>query len=153
MSQEEQIKLQKVWAVEIEVLERKLRLWSEHGAQGSPRFREAVERKQLLESEMENSKKLQALKAGADAEEKRKGMVSKEAASKPKSSIGQNIDRLRKECGWSFDTLAKQTGIDKKQILSHVNKGTKPHPRIMKEYAQAFTKELGSHITVADLEK
>lgn len=69
------------------------------------------------------------------------------------AGTGPNIDRLRKECGWSFDQLAKETGIDKKLILSHVNKGTKPHPRIMKEYAQAFTKKLGRQITIAALEK
>ncbi len=82
-----------------------------------------------------------------EAEEKREGTPSAQVRT------GQNIDRLRKECGWSFDVLADKTGIDKKLTLSHVNKGTKPGPRIMKEYAQAFTKELGRQVSVADLEK
>jgi DNA-binding XRE family transcriptional regulator len=69
------------------------------------------------------------------------------------SQPGQNINRMRKECGWSFDELARQTGIDKKSILSHVHKKSKPHPRIMKEYAQAFSKALDRPISVADLEK
>jgi hypothetical protein len=68
------------------------------------------------------------------------------------TAIGRNIDRLRKECGWSFDDLAAQTGIDKKLILSHVNKGTKPTPRILKDYAQAFSKSLVRKITAPDLE-
>jgi hypothetical protein len=72
---------------------------------------------------------------------------------KPKSPIGRNIDRLRKECGWSFDDLVDKTGIDKKNILAHVNEGRKPRPRTMKEYAQAFSKEQQREITVAELEK
>jgi hypothetical protein len=67
--------------------------------------------------------------------------------------VGKNIDTLRKECGWSFDKLAGETGIDKKSILAHVNKGTRPRPRILKEYAQAFSKALGRNITAPDLEK
>ena len=69
------------------------------------------------------------------------------------TAIGRNIDTLRKECGWSFDQLAEATGIDKKSILSHVNKGARPIPRILKEYAQAFSKALGRKITAPDLEK
>ena len=69
------------------------------------------------------------------------------------SRIGQNIDALRLECGWSFDKLAEETGIDKKLILSHVNKGAKPIPRILKEYAQAFSKKLGRNIIAPDLKK
>jgi hypothetical protein len=69
------------------------------------------------------------------------------------TAIGRNIDRLRKECGWSFDKLAKETGIDKKLILSHVNKGAKPIPRILREYAQAFSKALERKIIAPDLEK
>jgi ribosome-binding protein aMBF1 (putative translation factor) len=121
-----------------------------------------LERKAIVLRELNNARragtahaqaqqKLQAVKADAGTEDKwkKKNMTSAEA----RSPIGQNIDRLRKECGWSFEALARQTGMDKKQILSHVNKGTKPHPRIMREYAQAFTKELSRQITVADLEK
>ena len=68
------------------------------------------------------------------------------------TDIGRNIDKLRKECGWSFDQLADETGIDKKLILSHVNKGARPVPRILKEYAQTFSKGLQRKITVSDLE-
>jgi hypothetical protein len=68
-------------------------------------------------------------------------------------AIGRNIDTLRKECGWSLDKLARETGIDKKSILSHVNKGVRPIPRLLAEYAQAFSKTLGRKITAPDLEK
>jgi hypothetical protein len=36
---------------------------------------------------------------------------------KRKSALGRNVDRLRKECGWSFDDLARVTDLDKKLIL------------------------------------
>jgi hypothetical protein len=69
-----------------------------------------------------------------------------------KSAIGRNIDRFRKECGWSFDNLAQRTGIDKTSILDHVNKGTPARPATLKIYAEAFSKRLSRPVTVADLE-
>ena len=73
-------------------------------------------------------------------------------ADRAKVRIGRNVDKLRKECGWSLDVLADKTGIDKKAILSHVHGKWKPHPKTMKEYAQAFSKALGREITAPDLE-
>ena len=49
-------------------------------------------------------------------------------STKRAAAIRRNITRLRKECGWSFDQLAEETGIDKKSILSHVKR------RNVKEY-------------------
>ena len=80
-------------------------------------------------------------------------LVSPKSAASEATAIGRNIDILRKECGWSFDVLAARTLIDKKSILSHVNKGVRPTPRILAEYAQAFTRALGRTITAPDLEK
>jgi hypothetical protein len=51
------------------------------------------------------------------------------------------------------EKLAQKTGLDKKLVLSHLNKPTNPHPRNVKLYAQAFTREFGREVTVADLEK
>jgi hypothetical protein len=62
------------------------------------------------------------------------------------TALGRNIDRLRKECGWSFDQLAEKTGLDKKLILGHVNDGNGTHPRTVKVYADAFSKELGRRL-------
>ncbi len=84
------------------------------------------------------------------------GKTAQSAGSKSSNAttvIGQNIDRLRKECGWSLTKLAEETGIDKKSIISHVNKGTRPVPRLLREYAQAFSKALGRTIIAPDLEK
>jgi len=66
--------------------------------------------------------------------------------------FGQNIDRLRKECGWSFDQLADEMGCEKKLILGHVNKGRGAHPKTKKTYAQAFTRALERTVTVQELE-
>jgi hypothetical protein len=70
-----------------------------------------------------------------------------------KLRIGQNIDKLRRECGWSFDQLAEKTGIDKKATLSHRHGKHKPNPRTLKVYAQAFSKELNRPITANNLEE
>jgi hypothetical protein len=67
--------------------------------------------------------------------------------------IGQNIGKFKEECGWTYDDLAAKTGIDRKQIFHHVQGRATPRPRTLKEYAQAFAKELGRSITPADLKK
>jgi hypothetical protein len=61
--------------------------------------------------------------------------------------IGSNIDRLRKECGWSFDKLASETGIDKKLVHSHIRGKHKPNPNTLGVYAQAFNRKLHRPIT------
>jgi DNA-binding XRE family transcriptional regulator len=70
-----------------------------------------------------------------------------------KTAFGRNIDRLRKECGWSFDELAKKTGLDKKLTLGHVNEGKGAHPITVKTYAETFARELGRIVTVVELER
>jgi hypothetical protein len=68
------------------------------------------------------------------------------------TALGRNIDRYRKECGWSFDRLAEATGLDKKLILGHVNEGKGAYPSTLKTYADGLSKKLGRTVTVADLE-
>jgi hypothetical protein len=48
------------------------------------------------------------------------------------TALGRNIGTLRKECGWSFDDLAKASDLDKKLILGHVNDGKGTHPKTVK---------------------
>jgi hypothetical protein len=69
-----------------------------------------------------------------------------------KTNLGRNVDRLRRECGWSFDELAAKTGLDKKLILGHVNGGKSAHLKTVKTYALAFEKKLNRPVTVAELE-
>jgi hypothetical protein len=80
------------------------------------------------------------------------GRTEISSAAKPsKSNVGRNIDRLRNDCGWSFNDLAKQTLLEKKLILGHVNKGKGIRPNTLKLYADAFTKGLGRKVTATDL--
>jgi hypothetical protein len=69
-----------------------------------------------------------------------------------KTELGRNIDRLRKQCGWSFDDIALATGIDKKSILGHVNEGQRARPSTIVVYADTFSEKLGRNVTVAELE-
>ena len=75
-----------------------------------------------------------------------------EAGKVYKTLIGRNIDRLKNECGWSFDMLANRTGLDKKLVLGHVNEGKGAQPRTLKTYADAFSRELKRTVTVAELQ-
>lgn len=70
-----------------------------------------------------------------------------------KMRIGQNIEKLRKESGWSYDQLSDATGIDKKAILAHAHGQSKPRPNTLREYAQAFSKQLSKTITANNLEE
>jgi hypothetical protein len=69
-----------------------------------------------------------------------------------KTALARNIDRFRKECGWSFDQLSRKTGLDKKLILGHVNEGKGTRPNTVKIYADAFTKGLNRTVTVVEIE-
>jgi hypothetical protein len=62
-----------------------------------------------------------------------------------------NIDRLRRECGWSLNDCERWTGLDKKLIRGHIN-GKSARPRTLKKYAQAFSRELKRPVAVSELE-
>jgi hypothetical protein len=66
--------------------------------------------------------------------------------------LGRNLDRLRRESGWSYGDMATAAEIDKKLILGHVNKGKKANPGTLATYARTFTEKLGRPVTVAELE-
>jgi hypothetical protein len=63
-----------------------------------------------------------------------------------KSGIGENLKKLCKECGWTPYQLHKQTGLDKKLVLGHINGGKGCSLQNRKIYANVFTKELGRKI-------
>jgi hypothetical protein len=71
---------------------------------------------------------------------------------KGKTALGRNVDRLRKECGWTFDDLATATDLDRTSVLGHVNKGRGARPSTLTAYADAFTEKLGRPVTVVELE-
>ena len=49
-----------------------------------------------------------------------------------KTQFALNIDRLRRECGWSFNGLSKASGIDKGAILRHIHAGSRAKPRTVR---------------------
>lgn len=71
---------------------------------------------------------------------------------KYKTASARNIDRLRLECGWSYNDLEKATGISKRLIVNHIKHGTRIYPKNLKLYADQFTKQLRRTVTVADLQ-
>jgi len=69
-----------------------------------------------------------------------------------KTAFGFNIDRLRKECGWSFTSLSTAAGIDKRAILRHIHAGGRAKPRTVQAYADAFSRRLRRVITPEHLQ-
>jgi hypothetical protein len=67
-------------------------------------------------------------------------------------NIGQSLKKLCKECGWTPYQLAKQTGMDKKLVLGHINKDKSCSLGSRKRYADAFSKALRRPVSVDDLE-
>jgi hypothetical protein len=68
------------------------------------------------------------------------------------TALERNIGTLRKECGWSFDDLAKASDLDKKLILGHVNDGKGTHPKTLEIDARTFGEKPGRPIRAAELE-
>lgn len=75
-----------------------------------------------------------------------------EALKSRKTPLGRNIDRLRKECGWSFEDLADKTDLDRRLVLGHVNEAKGAHPRTLRRYAMAFSDALNRQVTVEELQ-
>ena len=79
------------------------------------------------------------------------GGVGTKAKTYP-TPLARNIDRFRKECGWSYEHLAKVIDVNKKTIIAHIKKGSRPRPDTLGTYAQAFSDALKQSITVNQLE-
>lgn len=67
------------------------------------------------------------------------------------TSFAENVDRLRKECGWTNEDLAEAVGVDVTTIYSHMKGTSKPRPQNIAEYAKAFSEKLGREIQPSDL--
>jgi hypothetical protein len=73
------------------------------------------------------------------------------AAKNYSTPLGRNVDTFRKQCGWSYDVLAREAGVGKKSSLSHVNAGKGANEETLRRYADAFSRALGREITIQDL--
>lgn len=63
-----------------------------------------------------------------------------------------NLQRLRKDCGWSYEDLALQVDLDKKLVIGHLKHGKGLQPETLGKYARAFSDWLNRKILPADLE-
>ena len=68
-----------------------------------------------------------------------------------KTPLALNLDRLRTECGWSFNRLSAASGIDKKSILRHIHAGGRALPQTIQAYAEAFSRQLRRSVTAEQL--
>lgn len=74
--------------------------------------------------------------------------VEEESALPP---IAQNIKRLREECCLTQEQLADKVGVDKRRIQEHESGKKTPRLQSCKDYAQAFSKELGRKLSGHEL--
>jgi hypothetical protein len=129
---------------------------NERGLHIRPRAEPAGDAPEPITGQLPRKAESTPVSPHADEAGRAEGAAVPEGDEKPvaagKTALGWNIDRLRKECGWSFDQLATKAEIEKKLILGHVNRGKGAHPDTVKKYADAFTKGLGRTVIVAELE-
>jgi len=69
-----------------------------------------------------------------------------------RTPLGRNINRLRNECGWTFEVLAEKVDLDRRVVIGHVNEGKGARPGTLKQYATAFSDELNRQVTVQELQ-
>jgi hypothetical protein len=84
------------------------------------------------------------------AHEHEKAAIVEAAAAAP-TPFARNIQRLRLECGWSYDDLTGSVDMDRSTVIDHATKVTQPWPATVKKYADAFTKALHRSISPAEL--
>jgi hypothetical protein len=66
--------------------------------------------------------------------------------------VRENLQKLRHECGWSYEELAKQVDLDKKLVIGHLKHGKGLHPETLKKYARAFSDWLERPISPDELD-
>lgn len=84
------------------------------------------------------------------ANESEKVTIAREL--KYRTAFARNVDRLRTECGWTYEQLAEEIKLDRTSVIDHVTKGAQPRVQTKKAYADAFTRRLGRSISVNDLD-
>ena len=67
------------------------------------------------------------------------------------TAVGQNIERLRYEIGFSYEELASSMGVEKKTVWANATGRTMPRPQTLKLYADVFSKVLGRTVSVEEI--
>lgn len=70
------------------------------------------------------------------------------ADTRPK--LAQNLEKLRRECGWTLDRLAEEAGLHRTTVIRHA-RGHSARPANVKQYADAFARGLGRSVSIDDL--
>ena len=65
--------------------------------------------------------------------------------------VGQNIERLRFEIGFSYEKLATRMGVERKTVQANASGRTRPRPQTLKLYADVFSEELGRPVSVEEI--
>jgi hypothetical protein len=129
MSQEEETRLQVQLETQIEVLETRLSNWMD---KSRPDFVRMVERKQLLQRELELSKLRQALKASAETE----------PTDKPGNQREVFVRSLLEEKGFSVHDWASRANVDFHTADDYLKGKTNPYPTTRKKLADALGVEV-----------
>ena len=67
------------------------------------------------------------------------------------AAVGQNIERLRFEIGFSYEELAFRMGVERKTVWANARGQTMPRPQTLKLYADVFSEVLGRPVSVAEI--
>ena len=67
------------------------------------------------------------------------------------TAVGQNIERLRYEIGFSYEELASSMGVERKTVWANATGRTTPRPQTLKLYADVFSGELGRPVSVEEI--
>jgi DNA-binding XRE family transcriptional regulator len=69
----------------------------------------------------------------------------------PGGLLGNTLQSLRHECGWTIKKLAQGIGVHPKSVADHLHGETSPKPCNLESYAKVFSVELERTITAAEL--
>jgi hypothetical protein len=67
------------------------------------------------------------------------------------SPLAANIDKFRRECGWTIAELVNAVALIPDAVSDHGNQGARSRPDALKSYADAFTEKLGRVVSVEEL--
>ena len=67
------------------------------------------------------------------------------------TAVGQNIERLRYEIGFSYEELASSMGVERKTVQANASGRTRPRPQTLKLYADVFSDKLGRPVSVEEI--
>lgn len=71
----------------------------------------------------------------------------------PGKVLASNLDRLRRECRWTWENLADEAKLHRSTVFDHLSGGVFPRKNALQSYASTFSRFLGRPILSDDLLK